>query len=81
MNIYIGNINYEATEEDLTSLFQQFGTVDSVKIIVDRYTNQSKGFGFIEMPNDSDAETAISSLNNTEFMGRTIKVNKARQRR
>ena len=81
MNIYIGNINYEATEEDLKNLFQQFGTVDSVKIVVDRYTNQSKGFGFIEMPNNPDAETAISSLNNTEFMGRTIKVNKARERR
>jgi len=81
MNIYIGNINYEATEEDLKNLFQQFGTVDSVKVIVDRYTNQSKGFGFIEMPNDSDAETALSALNNTEFMGRTIKVNKARERR
>ncbi len=81
MNIYIGNINYEATEEDLTSLFQQFGTVDSVKIVVDRHTDQSKGFGFIEMPKDSDAETAISSLNNTEFMGRTIKVNRAQERR
>ena len=81
MNIYVGNLNYNTTEEELKELFGQFGAVESVKVITDRFSGQSKGFGFVEMANDSEASEAISSLNSSDFMGRTIKVNTARERR
>ena len=80
MNIYIGNLSYEVTEEDLKQAFETFGEVESVKIIKDKYTNRSKGFGFVEMPDDADAQSAINDLNDTEIKGRTLKVNKARPR-
>ena len=81
MNIYVGNINYASTEEDLSELFGQYGEVASARIIIDRFTQKSKGFGFVEMPNEEEAQTAISSLNGYDFSGRTLKVNKARDRR
>ncbi|MCG8607081.1 RNA-binding protein [bacterium] len=81
MNMYVGNLPYTVTEEDLKELFSEFGEVVSVNIITDRYSNQSKGFGFIDMPNNSEADKAIKALNGTEFQGRTIKVNQAEQRK
>ena len=80
MNIYIGNLSYDVTEDDIRSAFEDFGSVDSVKIIMDRYTGRSKGFGFVEMPDDSEAKAARSELNEKDFKGRTIKVNEARPR-
>jgi len=80
MNIYIGNLSYEVTEEDLKQAFEAFGQVESAKIIKDMYTGRSKGFGFAEMPDNADAQSAIDSLNDTELKGRTLKVNKARPR-
>jgi len=80
MNIYAGNLSYEVTEEDLKQAFEAFGKVESVKIIKDKYTDRSKGFGFVEMPNDENAQSAIDGLNDTELKGRTLMVNKARPR-
>jgi len=80
MNIYIGNLSYEVTEEDLKQAFEAFGEVESVKIIKDNYTNRSKGFGFVEMPDNANAQSAINDLNDTELKGRALKVNKARPR-
>ena len=80
MNIYIGNLSYEVTEEELKQAFEAFGEVESVNIIKDKYTNRSKGFGFVEMPNDADAQSAIDDLNDKDLKGRTLKVNKARPR-
>ncbi len=80
MNIYIGNLPYNVTEDDLRDAFGEFGQVDSANIIIDKFSGRSKGFGFVEMPNDGDAEKAIESLNDTDFNGRTIKVNQARPR-
>ena len=80
MNIYVGNLSFEVTEDNLRSAFEDFGTVDSVKIITDRYTGRSKGFAFVEMTDNDEAKAAMSELNDKEFMGRTIKVNEARPR-
>jgi RNA recognition motif-containing protein len=80
MNIYVGNLSYEVTEEDLKQAFEAFGEVESVKIIKDKYTNRSKGFGFVEMSDNANAESAINDLNDTEIKGRALKVNKARPR-
>ena len=80
MNIYVGNLSYEVTEEDLKEAFEAFGGVDSVKIIKDKYTDRSKGFGFVEMPDNADAQSAINDLNDKEIKGRALKVNKARDR-
>ena len=80
MNIYIGNLSYDATEDDVRKAFEDFGSVDNVKIIKNRYTGRSKGFGFVEMTNDDEAKTAISEMNDKEFMGRNLKVNEARPR-
>lgn len=76
--IYIGNMNFSTTEESIKNLFSKYGTVDSVEIIKDKYTEQSKGFGFVEM-SDDDAEKAISSLNGKDFEGRRIRVNFAQE--
>ncbi|MBD3178493.1 MAG: RNA-binding protein [Candidatus Latescibacteria bacterium] len=81
MNIYVGNISYDTTEDDLREAFEAHGEVDSVSIIMDRDTGRSKGFGFVEMPNDDEAQEAMDALNEQEFMGRTLNVNKARPRR
>jgi RNA recognition motif-containing protein len=80
MNIYIGNISYKVTVEELQREFESFGRVDSAKIIKDQYSGRSKGFGFVEMPDDFEAEAAIETLNGREIKGRKIKVNLARAR-
>jgi len=80
MNIYVGNLSYGVTEEGLKETFEAFGDVETVKIIKDRYSGESKGFGFVEMPDRASAEAAIDGLDGTELKGRTIKVNKARPR-
>jgi len=78
-NIYVGNLSFKTTQDDLRGVFSQFGDVSSVNIITDRMTGQSKGFGFVEME-DSGALTAIEKLNGTDLSGRTITVNEARPR-
>jgi RNA recognition motif-containing protein len=78
MNIYVGNLPYNLSESDLKDLFSPFGEVTSAKIIKDNYTNQSKGFGFIEMANVSDGQRAIKELNETSLQDRKIIVNEAR---
>jgi RNA recognition motif-containing protein len=78
MNIFVAKLNFSTTTEELQSLFEQFGTVDSAKVIVDHETGKSKGFGFVEMNNDEEAQKAIDALNQTEFQERTIVVKEAR---
>ena len=80
MNIYVGNLLREATEDDLRQAFEAFGQVTSAKIITDRYTGDSRGFGFVEMPNAQEAKSAISGLDGKDLKGRTLKVNEARPR-
>ena len=80
MNIYTGNLSYEVTENELKEAFEAFGKVETVKIIKDNYTGRSKGFGFIEMLDDSEAQAAIDGLNDKELKGKTMKVNTARPR-
>ncbi|MGD2072952.1 MAG: RNA-binding protein [Candidatus Thorarchaeota archaeon] len=80
MNIYVGNVLHEATEDDLRQAFEAFGEVTSVKIITDRYTGDSRGFGFVEMPNFQEAKSALSGLDGKDLKGRTLKVNEARPR-
>lgn len=80
MNIYVGNLPYSVTEDDLKQVFTEFGEVSEAVIIMDKYSGRSKGFGFVEMVNDTEAEEAIKSLNDTDLKGRNIKVNKARPR-
>lgn len=78
MNIYVQNLNYSLKEEELRDLFTPFGEVSSVKIIKDKVTGRARGFGFVEMPNDSEAENAIRDLNGVDVKGRNIQVNEAR---
>ncbi|HEC44058.1 MAG TPA: RNA-binding protein [Bacteroides sp.] len=78
MNIYAGNLNYGLSEEDLEKVFSEYGEVTSVKIIRDKYTDQSKGFGFIEMADDAAAQKAIDELNGSDIKGRELRVNQAR---
>ena len=80
VNIFVGNLNYRLQVEDLEQQFAEYGQVDSVKIITDRETGRAKGFGFVEMPNDSEAQAAIDGLNGSEVMGRAMVVNEARPR-
>jgi len=80
VNIYIGNISYQTTEDDVSTLFGEHGAVDSVHLISDRETGRSKGFGFVEMPNDEEAKKAIEAVDGSEFGGRQLKVNEARPR-
>ena len=80
MNIYIGNLPYNVTEADVQTAFSAFGEVSSVNIITDKFSGQSKGFGFVEMPNNSEADEAIKALNESSFKGRNIKVNQAKPR-
>lgn len=80
MNIYIGNLSYDATEADLRAAFEVYGTVDSAKIISDRETGRSKGFAFVEMSDSEEGNAAIDALNDTEIAGRTVKINEARPR-
>ena len=78
MNIFVAKLNYDTQEDDLREAFEEFGTVDSVKIIMDKFTGRSKGFGFVEMPDDTEAYAAIENLNEVEFDNRTIVVKKAK---
>ena len=81
MNIYTGNLSYNVSEQDLREAFEAFGKVTSATVIMDRATGQSKGFGFVEMANNSEADAAIKSLNGRDFKGRTMKVNQAEPRK
>jgi RNA recognition motif-containing protein len=78
MNIYVSSLSFSTKSEKLQELFEQFGEVSSANVITDRETGRSRGFGFVEMPDDAQAKAAIDALNNTEFEGRTIIVNEAR---
>jgi len=80
MNIYVGNLNYGITEDELREVFEKYGEVTSAKIISDKYSGRSKGFGFIEMSNDEEAKEAIENIDGTDVKGRNIKVNQARER-
>lgn len=80
MNIYVGNLSYEATQEDLRHAFEAFGQVETATIIMDKFSGRSKGFGFVEMPSPDQARSAIDSLNGKEIRGRALKVNEARPR-
>ena len=80
MNIYVGNLSFQLSEDDLNSACGEYGQVDSAKIITDRETGRSKGFGFIEMPNQEEAEKAIEGLNGKELEGRAVKVNESKPR-
>jgi RNA recognition motif-containing protein len=80
MSIYVGNLSYEVTEEDLTQVFAEYGTVKRVQLPTDRETGRMRGFGFVEMGTDAEESAAIESLDGAEWMGRNLKVNKARPR-
>jgi len=80
MNIFVGNLSYQATDEDLRSAFSAFGTVSSASVIMDKFTGRSRGFGFVEMPNAEEANAAIAKLNDSSIAGRPVKVNEARPR-
>ena len=81
MSLYVGNLPYETTEDDLKELFSKYGNVSDVKVIIDRETNRSKGFGFVTMENESDNDSAIQNLDGREVSGRAIKVNPAQPRK
>jgi len=80
MNIFVAKLSFDTQESDLQGAFEEFGAVDTVKIIMDKFTGRSKGFGFIEMPNEEEALNAINSLNDAELDGRNIVVKKAEPR-
>jgi cold-inducible RNA-binding protein len=80
MNIYVGNMSREVTKDDLLEAFEEFGQVESVKIITDRVSGESRGFGFVEMPAEAEAQSAINGLNGKELKGETLNVNEARPR-
>jgi RNA recognition motif-containing protein len=80
MNIYVGNLSYSVTEDDLREAFEAFGEVTSANIIKDKFTGQSKGFGFVEMPAKEQATAAIAGMNGKELKGRDLNVNEARPR-
>ena len=80
MSIYVGNLSYQVTESDLTSVFSEYGSVKRVQLPTDRETGRMRGFGFVEMSADAEEDAAIEALNGAEWMGRDLKVNKARPR-
>ena len=80
MKIYVGNMSYDTGEDDLRKAFEAHGQVDSVAVISDQYSGRSKGFGFVEMPNEAEAKAAMENLNEKDLMGRTVKVSEARPR-
>ena len=80
MNIYVGNLPFNLGEEDLKEIFEEYGEVATTKIIADKFSGRSKGFGFVEMENDEEANKAIQELNNAEVSGRNIKVNESKPR-
>jgi len=81
MNIYIGQLPYNVNEDELKEMFAEFGEIASLSLIKDRFSGQSKGFGFVDMPNNSEADKAIKALNKSMLKGREIKVNQAEQRK
>nr|VFK41009.1 MAG: RNA recognition motif. (a.k.a. RRM, RBD, or RNP domain) [Candidatus Kentron sp. TC]VFK48374.1 MAG: RNA recognition motif. (a.k.a. RRM, RBD, or RNP domain) [Candidatus Kentron sp. TC]VFK55604.1 MAG: RNA recognition motif. (a.k.a. RRM, RBD, or RNP domain) [Candidatus Kentron sp. TC] len=80
MNIYVGNLPYSVAEEDLKEIFSEHGEVESANVITDRFSGQSKGFGFVVMPNDDEANSAIKALHETQIKGRPLRVNQAKPR-
>ena len=80
MNIYVGNLSYQMTEDELREAFAEYGDVSEVKVLSDRETGRSRGFGFVEMPNQSEGEAAIAQLNGKDLGGRALRVNEARPR-
>jgi RNA recognition motif-containing protein len=80
MNLYVGNLSFTTTEADLKEAFQAFGEVQSCNIIKDKYSGQSRGFGFVEMPNKDEADKAMAMMNGKDLKGRTLKVNEAKPR-
>ena len=78
MNLYVGNLSYETRESDIQAAFAAFGKINEVRMITDRDTGRSKGFGFVDMPNDQEARAAIQGLNGKEIQGRAVTVNEAR---
>jgi cold-inducible RNA-binding protein len=80
VNIYVGNLPFTATDQELTSLFSQFGEVTTARVVQDQHSGRSKGFGFVEMSSPEEAKRAIEELDNSDFSGRPIKVNEARPR-
>ncbi|MFA7229957.1 MAG: RNA-binding protein [Victivallaceae bacterium] len=78
MNIYVGNLAYQVTDDELVTAFKAYGEVESARVIMDRDTGRAKGFGFVEMPNRTEAMAAIEALNGTDMSGRSITVNEAR---
>jgi RNA recognition motif-containing protein len=80
MNIFVARLNYDTREDDLRAAFEGYGSVDSVKIIMDKFTGRSKGFGFVEMPNEEEGRAAITNLNDSELDGRNIVVKEAQAR-
>jgi RNA recognition motif-containing protein len=80
MNIYVGNLHFNVSEDELRKAFEEYGEVASVKIITDKYSGRSKGFGFVEMLNDKEAQEAIDNLNGADIKGRAVNVNQAREK-
>jgi RNA recognition motif-containing protein len=80
MNIYVGNLSFNASDDELKEAFAAFGSVESASIIKDKYSGQSRGFGFVEMPDRDEALKAIEGLNGSDFKGRSLKVNEAKPR-
>ena len=80
MNIYVGNLSYDTTDQELQAAFEQYGSVSEARIATDKYTGKSRGFGFVEMANNAEARQAIEGLNGRDFGGRTLNVNEARPR-
>jgi len=80
MKIYVGNLPWSIKDEELHKLFAQYGDISSANVIMDKFSGRSKGFGFVEMPNDGDAEAAIKALNDKEVDGRNLRVNEAKPR-
>ena len=80
MNIYVGNISYNSSEEDLGNLFSEYGVVNSVKIVINKHTGRSKGFGFVEMANNEEGSKAVESLDGYDLNGRNLRVDKANDR-
>ncbi|MBK7097433.1 MAG: RNA-binding protein [Sphingobacteriales bacterium] len=78
MNIYVGNLSWNLSDQELENLFSEFGEISSAKIVLDKFSNRSKGFGFVEMANDDEAKVAIEALNGKEIDGRNIVVNESR---
>jgi len=80
MNIYVGNLSRDVTEEDLTTAFDAFGRVESANVIKDKFSGESRGFGFVDMPSKEEAQAAINEMNGKDLKGRVIQVNEARPR-